>query len=154
MLEKLINEHGSAKILKERLGLKDDQIKLIQDEFSALKSENLDLKTDNENLKISLEQAKQETNRLKEIIESSAEPESTNELSEIEANILQHLFKTNTDFRIEQIAQFINKEPNVAKYHMNNLHDKNFLYSSMRVGAPTTYKINNEGIKFVVENLT
>ena len=121
MLEKLINEHGSAKILKERLGLKDDQITSLQQEFSTLTQENTDLKTENENLNVSLNQANKEIQRLQEIIEPSAKPDHIEKFSDVESQILQFLFENNRNFSAEEIANVINENANTAKYHINNL---------------------------------
>lgn len=46
--EKLINEHGSAVILKERIALANDKYAILEKEASVLKSENERLKLDNE----------------------------------------------------------------------------------------------------------
>lgn len=51
-IEKLINEHGSSNILRERLLLASDQYSALEKEKSCLKSENEILKTENANLKI------------------------------------------------------------------------------------------------------
>jgi hypothetical protein len=60
-IEKLINEHGSAKILSERIGLAKDQYAALEKELAASKSrekefetENLRLKLDNEQLKVQI----------------------------------------------------------------------------------------------------
>ena len=47
-LEKLINEHGSAVILKERISLANDQYVILEKKISVLESENERLKFDNE----------------------------------------------------------------------------------------------------------
>ena len=47
-LEKLINEHGSAVILKERISLANDQYVILEKKVSVLESENERLKFDNE----------------------------------------------------------------------------------------------------------
>ena len=46
--EKLINEHGSAVILKERISLANDQYVILEKKVSVLESENERLKFDNE----------------------------------------------------------------------------------------------------------
>jgi len=60
-IEKLINEHGSAKILRERIGLARDQYAALEKEIATSKTrenefetENLRLKLDNEQLKVQI----------------------------------------------------------------------------------------------------
>ena len=45
--EKLINEHGSAVILKERIALANDKYSALEVEVKALRSENETLRLDN-----------------------------------------------------------------------------------------------------------
>lgn len=47
-IERLINEHGSAVILKERLALASDQYAALQKQVTHLQSENERLRLDNE----------------------------------------------------------------------------------------------------------
>ena len=49
--EKLINEHGSAVILKERIALANDKYSALEVEVNALRSENEALHRDNGKLK-------------------------------------------------------------------------------------------------------
>ena len=65
-LEKLINEHGSATILKERLSLAKEQYAALESENAILKqkikelqSEIKILKTENQTLKLNYQQATQ-----------------------------------------------------------------------------------------------
>ncbi|MFH2121096.1 MAG: hypothetical protein ABIJ25_11970 [Pseudomonadota bacterium] len=46
--EKLINEHGSAVILKERIALANDKYAILEKKISVLEAENERLKLDNE----------------------------------------------------------------------------------------------------------
>ena len=62
--EKLINEHGSATILRER-------ISLAEDKYDALERKASELEAENETLKSDLEKATKEIDRLNKIIEPS-----------------------------------------------------------------------------------
>ncbi len=120
MLEKLINEHGSAKILKERLGLKDDQIQSLKNEFSGLKS-------DNENLKISLDKANQEINRLKEAMLPTTESGSVNGIAETGKDILTKLFNTAEYITKDELCDIFSLEHGVIGYHVDFLIENEFL---------------------------
>jgi FtsZ-binding cell division protein ZapB len=49
-IEKLINEHGSATILRERIALANDQYAALEKKVIGLQSENERLKSDNSKL--------------------------------------------------------------------------------------------------------
>jgi hypothetical protein len=51
-IEKLITEHGSAVILRERIALANDKYSALQSENSTLKSQNAIFKSENEALKL------------------------------------------------------------------------------------------------------
>jgi len=121
MLEKLINEHGSANILSERLGLKDDQIATIQGELSVLIQENTNLKSENGRLNNLLDQAKQEIASFQKIINSNAESQASNKLHKVEIQILKQLFDTNGEFTSRDISMQFSLNIGNAEFHLNHL---------------------------------
>ncbi len=64
-IEKLINEHGSAKILKERLSVVGDQFAESERKNSVLQSENAILKAALENERLKYQKTQQEFQRLR-----------------------------------------------------------------------------------------
>ena len=75
--EKLINEHGSAVILKERIELANDKYSALEQKAVALEQRVTVLDGENKTLHHAIEEATNEINSLKEIIEES----QTNTLS-------------------------------------------------------------------------
>ena len=67
-IEKLITEHGSAVILKERLALASDQ-------YAALEKKSNDLQTENERLKLDLEECKKQRRAFEEKLAHGGNPE-------------------------------------------------------------------------------
>lgn len=70
-IEKLINEHGSATILKERLALAADQFGILEqklvmlsDRLTQSESKNADLESENQNLKSKVTQLEKELKSL------------------------------------------------------------------------------------------
>jgi septal ring factor EnvC (AmiA/AmiB activator) len=77
-IEKLINEHGSATVLRERLALAKDQFSILEKEIVNLRSENAvltskvetlqaenqSLKKDNEELRRKIKEYEQVANQL------------------------------------------------------------------------------------------
>ena len=87
MFEKLINEHGSSTILKERILLINDKYEVLQTKLDLSEKENSLLKTSNEELK----------NKLKEYESKfSAQSLQAEQLPDVQINLLKILFK-NTD---------------------------------------------------------
>ncbi len=63
-IEKLINEHGSAAILKERISLLNDQHALIEKQAIGLKEQVANLHSENENLKLEKSQLQKQISSL------------------------------------------------------------------------------------------
>lgn len=152
MLEKLINEHGSSNILKERLGLKEDQISSLKEEFSSLKQQNADLKEENTKLRRELDQTNSQLQRLQQR-KSANTKETEQNFGQQERMILRLLFDKHSYLRIDEIANLVQLDKSMAKYHVNNLVKSGLVHDCLSSGSPTTYSINDNGIKFVAENL-
>ena len=151
MLEKLINEHGSAKILKERLGLKDDQISSLKQEFSTLIQENKDVKAENQNLVTQLNNANTVISTLKESINSNTESHSSSNLKDIEIQILQFFFDKNEEIEASQIAHQFNIQIGNTEYHINKLLEQELIINSLSPYG-TTYEIGTNGRAYIIEN--
>ncbi|RJP79260.1 MAG: hypothetical protein C4522_10400 [Desulfobacteraceae bacterium] len=63
-IEKLINEHGSSKILQERIALANDQYAALEKELSASKTREAQFETENLRLKLDNEQLKTQVREL------------------------------------------------------------------------------------------
>lgn len=66
--EKLINEHGSSVILKERISLANDKHSILESENSNLKQKVLVLESKNEALGLNLGEAKEKIRKLEKQI--------------------------------------------------------------------------------------
>lgn len=153
MLEKLINEHGSANILKERLGLKDDQILSLKSEYSSLVQENTDLKRENEHLKISIKQAEQEIERLNEIINPGTKTSSPVELNDIQINIMKQLFDAEDNITADEFAYSMGIQKGKIQYHIDILLETNFIDEGpIVIEEPQTYYLTKTGRKYLIEN--
>ena len=64
--EKLINEHGSSTILKERIALANDKHVALEKENATLKSDNVVLRSENEALRLNNDQLQQQNRALEE----------------------------------------------------------------------------------------
>lgn len=69
-IERLINEHGSAAILKERLALASDQ-------YAALEKKVSELQTENERLRLDYEECKKQQRALDEKLSHTSSPDAS-----------------------------------------------------------------------------
>ena len=74
-IEKLITEHGSAAILKERLLLVADQYAALEKALAASEAKAKDVLTQKEHLELELRQAKEEIQGLKDSLSHGSNPE-------------------------------------------------------------------------------
>lgn len=117
-IEKLINEHGSAAILRDQIALFKDQLAILKDKFTVLEGENHNLEMENHKLRTENEQLRKKI----QIYEKSSHAIS---LSELEVNILILLAKQeHTDITPEHIAQSLNVNLQIITFHLEDLRTK------------------------------
>ena len=154
LINKFINERGSAQIMKERLGLKDDEMAAMQRELSSVIDDFSKLESENEELKGSLNQARQEIVRLNEIIDASAESQGSEKLDEAKINIITMLFKANGHATVSQLSSHLGLEEGVVQYHIDSLKEDGLIgHGPLRINSPVTYKLSKDGRKCVVEEI-
>ena len=152
MFEKLINEHGSSVILKERIELINDKYEALVEKLSNKEEENKILKQENELLKQKIEQ-----------YEAQATTAQTNNdaLPREQQAILRLLFNVNSNIRDEHIAKELKMEMGVLEYHLDELQEKDLInHPSYTMGSSfigsegyREQSISKNGRKYVVETL-
>ena len=143
-IEKLINEHGSAEILNQRLGLAKDQ-------YEALERKNAELAQENEKLKKQATELKQENDRLKQ---ASADPDDkTSEFTDDTRRMLAAFFNCD-DISLENIASMIGMKMPMARYHLGLLESARMVRPTgvESFSSPMLFAIQQEGRKYVVKN--
>lgn len=145
MLEKLINEHGSSTILKERL-------ELFSDKYEMLEQKNTNLEERNSFLESQLEAANKEIEKLKEELTLNQNTDEPSSLHENEIKILKHLLDTNSDFTANQLASFLNIPVGNTEYHLDKLLEAEYIYNHLSMMTDTTYSISSEGRSYVIES--
>ena len=143
--EKLINEHGSSAILRERL-------ELFSDKYSMLEEKNKHLTEKSEELETQLETAKKEISGLQEKIKSIQSSIETNELDQNEQDILTTLLETNQNLFSSHISQRLNIPIGNAEYHLDNLVQKDLILPHYNYVEGTRYSINSNGRKYIIDN--
>ncbi len=145
MLEKLINEHGSSSILRERL-------ELFSDKYSMLEEKNTHLSERNKELESQVDTLKSEIDKLKSIIDESKRNQKNNDLPEISFNILKYLFDQQHDVNVANVGNHFSLEKGLTEYHIDKLKEMKLItHGALFVNQPLTYRISKEGRKYIVE---
>ncbi len=148
MLEKLINEHGSSAILRERL-------ELFSDKYSMLEEKNSHLQERNKELEAQLQKANEEIGQLQSIVQANSKDKGTDVLANATQNVLKYFFDTAVDFTAERVCQQFSLEPGIAQYHIDNLMEKELLtHGALYVNQPMRYCISKRGRAYIIEQTT
>ena len=160
MFEKLINEHGSSTILKERLSLFSDKYSMLEEKLKISEQKSKVLEHENNNFKTQLSQATKEIEKLKEVVESSAESSKSHKLDDIKEKILQLLFQVGEEVDLVQLCTQLSLDKSTAEYHLTTLEDGNYIYTRYYQGdwvsgesGFTAHEIAQNGRKYVVEKI-
>lgn len=144
--EKLINEHGSAVILKERIALAEDKYAALERKLSECEAAKIKLHSENEALRLNLEKAKVEIQNLKKLTELA----HGQRLNEVRENILL-LLVAHDGITDQQVARAVGVGEQVASFHLQELEASDFASRSLFVGQSSTpWHIAQEGRRYLV----
>lgn len=123
-IERLINEHGSAAIMKDRLALASDQYSALEKKLFEANASVEQLKSENESLHLDLKKAEVKIRNLEEkFIQCHSNP-----LEEIEIHILKLI--SDTSKTAKEISELLNIGEEVIKFQLEELKNKNIIESS------------------------
>jgi len=145
--EKLINEHGSAAILKERIALANDQYTALEKKSKESESRVTELESENKTLHLELEKAKAEIESLK----GDVEKPDGDSLEKIKEDILVIL--ADHDAYERDIVQSLGVGIQVATFHLEELEEKNFIGRSLSlIGEEFPWYLNQEGRRYLINH--
>lgn len=155
-LQKLINEHGSAAILRDHLALFKDQAVLLEKKNIELTTKNAELmskitvlETEITFLNEKLEKLTKDNEKLRAKIQNYEQPAHNNPLDEVKVKILLFL-SSNNECTSEKIARFLNIDSQVIKFHLEKLKKSKMIkYKSY---FPSSWYLTQEGRKYLIEN--
>lgn len=151
-IEKLITEHGSAAILRERIALANDQHAALQKKAVSLKSENAELKSQLQAAKSEAEALRTELAKFKESQSHAAASNPSPRLEEVREKILI-LLSQRDGLGDQQVAQGVGVGPQVASFHLQELQAAGMVRCTLRVGQPfTPWHVSHEGRRYLVTN--
>jgi hypothetical protein len=152
-LEKLINEHASAAVLRDHLALFKDQLLILEKENVKLASENSVLTTTNEKLVSENKNLRIANDELaSKIKEYENPPHKKDLLDEPKIKILTLLGQYSTDDEIDadSIAAQCNLPAQATQFHLEELQDSQLIRASYYVGRSPTWYIIQEGRRYLM----
>lgn len=128
--EKLINEHGSAAILKERIALANDKYTALERKLSDTGSRAKAFEADNVRLRSDLDAARAEIQTLK----SATTRASESNLDDVKEKVLVFLSQ-HDDCVEQQIAQATGYGTQVISFHLEELRRAKMVSDSHTMGS-------------------
>ena len=122
-IEKLITEHGSAAILRERISLANDQYSALEQRNAELQADNAALKAEQESLRAEVERLRLHNEKLTQ--QQATQPNlrvagHTEPLEEIRENILVALAGA-SEMMADRIALNLKVSDALATFHLEEL---------------------------------
>ena len=159
-IEKLIIEHGSSTILKERLELLRDQISALEKENSALKSENGILKGKQNATESQFDKAIKEIERLNQVIEGLRKDNTKTHLDAVTEKILKLFFKAGHELSIYDFVRELSLDVSTIQYHFDLLSEAKLIIQTTSAekspwtgeSTPELFELTSSGREYVVEN--
>ena len=146
-LEKLITEHGSAAILKERITLANDKYAALEAKLSECEAAKIKLHSENDALRLNLEKASVEIQNFKKLTEKI----HGDRLDDVKEKILV-LLASQDNFE-NNIAQALGIGPQVAQFHLQDLSEMQFIYKSLSMtGQQFPWQLAQEGRRYLAKH--
>lgn len=146
-IERLINEHGSSSILKERLALASDQYGALEKKLSEANGSNEKLQSENATLRLDLEKAQEKIRNLEEkLVERHGQ-----HLEEIREKLLQ-LLVAHSEVTSQQIASAIGKSSELVTFHLTEMENAKLVHGSYYAEGETEWSIAQGGRAYLVRH--
>jgi uncharacterized protein (DUF3084 family) len=145
-LEKLITEHGSATVLRERLALAREQ---HDSEVDALKSERDKVAAERDLLGTKLKDAQAEIQQLKQQVERLRPRDG---LEDLEVSILKLLAEARHDLTAHDVARSLGAGITKIQFHLTQLEQGGFISGAhYYTGKASAYSIAHAGRGYLVQ---
>ena len=145
--EKLINEHGSATILKERIALAEDKYAALEQKLSECEAAKIKSHAENEALRLNLEKASVEIQQLKKLTEKA----HGSRLEEVIEKILVLLSQHET-LEAEEISSLLKIGIQLATFHLEELKKSDMANDYFGFEMPTCWGIVQGGRAYLVRH--
>jgi septal ring factor EnvC (AmiA/AmiB activator) len=147
-LEKLINEHGSAAILKERIALANDKYAALERKLSDAELKVKQLESEKQSLELDSYKLKEKLRDLEQQLEKS----QGGRLEEIREKILTTLSARQESTALH-IASLLGIGEQLATFHLEELGKVRFVSAARFYnGQPTIWKLAQDGRGYLVSH--
>jgi predicted HTH transcriptional regulator len=150
-LQRLINEHGSAAILRDHLALFKDQVLLLEKENLRLTNENGAYKINDEKLNSDIEHLKTENEILRSKVQECEQSSHGNLLEQIKVDILLYMSKYEETY-VQQLANALKIGSQTALFHLEDLLESDMVNHSICLGGENHWYLTKEGRRYLVRN--
>lgn len=153
-IEKLINEHGSAAILKERLSLAADQYAALEKKLSDSESRVQASELRAKNLESEKQGFELENLKLKEKLrnlEEKLKERHGQRLEDTKEKLLQ-LLAAQPHVNHEQISRATSLNAQVVMFHLEELQNARLVNASYSSLSPTEWSLDYEGRAYLVRH--
>jgi chromosome segregation ATPase len=146
-IEKLINEHGSAVILKERIALASEQYAALERKLSEAERQIQDLEAEKQKLELATYKQKDQIRLLEEQLEAK----KGGRLSEIEESLLSFL-SNHEDQTVAVISRTLGINEQVVAFHLQEMKSAKMVSAHILINAPSEWYLAQEGRRYLISN--
>ncbi len=157
-LQKLINEHGSAAILRDHLALFKDQVVALEKELVVLTKKNAVLESENSTLKAKTDNLQKGNEELRSKIQKYDQRSHGDLLEKIKVDILVFISNREGAYA-ENIASDLSVGSQVIQFHLEELDKSSYVSNSgvsLMIGgddsSPVSWYLEQEGRRYLVNN--
>lgn len=147
-LEKLINEHGSAAILKERIDLANDKYAALERKLADTEQRLKQGETEKQGFELENYKLKEQVRTL----EAKVADRQGQRLEEIREKLLMAL-SSGQDATADQLARHVSASGQVVKFHLEELQKADLVSASyFYTGQSAVYRLAQEGRRYLIAN--
>lgn len=146
-IERLINEHGSAAIMKERLGLAADQYAVLERKLAAETERANKAEAASEALRRDVSDLQEQLAVLRA---AHAAPTVPDQLDEVREKILVALSEHDRPLTSANIAYLLGVGEQAAKFHIEEMADQHLITNILRMDGPAVYLLDQEGRRYLI----
>lgn len=145
--EKLINEHGSAVILKERITLANEKYATLEQKLTESELRANDFESKNQGLSLDLKKTQEKIRNLEEeLVERHGQ-----RLEEVKEQLLQLLAKR-PNVTDAQIAEALHINVQLATFHLTEMENSRLVHADYSTYEDTEWSIAHEGRGYLVRH--
>lgn len=146
-IEKLINEHGSAVILKERIALANDKYSALEEKLSEAELRIKELESEKQGFELDNYKLKEKVANLEgQLAERHGE-----RLEEVKEKMLL-ILANSPDTTIHQLAQQLGIGAEVAAFNIEEMESNELIYGSYSTMTDATYSLAQEGRGYLIKH--